>query len=335
MSRKRERSTAPLAAVLGLTVATTVGVAALAPAPAQAAGSPSLVVSTTRLSGDKPTTITVQGRNYLVPPHKDGAQVFGGVYVFFGWVRPGGGWGPSKGGSFGATYAYPGDAGGATDRDDGSGRVRLVSFTDGGTSGGATAFHMDEAGNWPKSGSKLTIRVPGAVFTYTDDKGASRTIDCRTTQCGIFTIGAHGKASATNEVFRPLTFTGTASSGGTKSGGTSSGSKSGTKSGTKSSGATGSGATVAGTKASSGTKAAGSSGTATSGSDANGDGLAVITAAPGSGPDPTESAPVQAVADHQPVSDDSRTLWAGGGLAAGLLIAGGTFLATRRRKSAR
>src|ERR1700761_6538888 len=64
------------------------------------------------------SVLTVTGSNYLVPPHVAGADVFGGVYVFFGWVAPGGHWGPSNrsatsdAGQFGTTYTYPGDNGG-------------------------------------------------------------------------------------------------------------------------------------------------------------------------------------------------------------------------------
>ncbi|MEI2697663.1 MAG: hypothetical protein V9E94_04720 [Microthrixaceae bacterium] len=140
-------------------------------------------------------------------------DVFGGVYVMFGWVATTSGWGPSarsstsSAGVFGATYAYPGEGGDANIRDDGSGRVRLVAFTSGGESGAATPFHMDCDGNW-----ETTMTIHSPVFEYVvPSTGETRTVDCRSLasgRCGIFSIGAHGKASATNERFVPITFTG-------------------------------------------------------------------------------------------------------------------------------
>ena len=58
-------------------------------------GSSILSVSTTSLPAGQTSTVTVTGCDYLVPPHAPGIDVFGGVYVFFGWVA-GGAWGPSS-----------------------------------------------------------------------------------------------------------------------------------------------------------------------------------------------------------------------------------------------
>jgi hypothetical protein len=178
---------------------------------AQGSGNPSLRISTATLSADRATTVTVTGTDYLVPPHAPGANVFGGVYLFFGWVKPGIAWGPSaktstsNDGNFGFTFHYAGDGGDPATRDDGSGTMRMVSFTAGGESGNATSFHMDDAGNWT-----TTLVVHGATYQYQDPTtGQARTVDCRTVQCGVYTIGAHGKASRTNERFTPIAFTGT------------------------------------------------------------------------------------------------------------------------------
>lgn len=208
----------------------------LADAPSAAAqatcgntdATPSLTVDPVSVSASSVSTISVTGRDYLVPPHTCGANVFGGVYVFFGWVAPGDRWGPSwrgdgSNGQFGFTYSYPGDGGGET-RDDGSGLVRLISFTDGGTSGAETPFHMDGGGNF-----STTLTVRGSLYSWIDSStGASSTVDCRQVQCGVFTVGAHGKSSRTNERFTPLTFRNDGSPPTVAPGGISSGSSPGT-----------------------------------------------------------------------------------------------------------
>ena len=174
---------------------------------------PSISVSPASIRADQTATVTVTGSRYLVPPHVCGSSLFGGVYLFFGWVAPGGTWGPSHrigatwNGYFGHTYHYPGDSGGADTRDDGSGTIRLVSFTPGGTSGSETPFHMDAAGNW-----STTLTIRGATYSYaftdpTTQASETRSVDCRFVQCGLFTIGAHGLSSGSNEQFAPITFT--------------------------------------------------------------------------------------------------------------------------------
>ncbi|MGI5151583.1 LPXTG cell wall anchor domain-containing protein [Plantactinospora sp. CA-294935] len=190
--------------VLALAAALTMAPAA---ATAAQAKSPSLTVSPGALPADRVSTVTVTGKNYLVPPHAPGVDVFGGVYVFFGWVADAERFGPSirnsrnNDGTVGVTYVYPGQAGDAGTRDDGSGAMRLVSFTAGGASGEATDVHMDGDGNW-----KTSLRIFGSTFTTTTPDGKNRSYDCRKVRCGVFTIGAHGVASATNEKFAPITF---------------------------------------------------------------------------------------------------------------------------------
>lgn len=175
-----------------------------------ATAAPTLSVDRTTLPSNAASTVNVSGSRFLTGPYRCGSGKYGGIYVFFGWVEPGGQWGPSHRGSttrrgqFGTSYSYPGEGGGAEVRDDGSGTIRLVSFTTEGASGSETTFHMDGSGNWA---APITIRGP--VYSWNDVvTGAANSVDCRVVQCGIYTVGAHGIASQTNEVFTPITFTG-------------------------------------------------------------------------------------------------------------------------------
>ncbi|WP_156870121.1 hypothetical protein [Sporichthya polymorpha] len=187
----------------------------------QGTGNPTLSASpSTGLAASGKTTIQVRGIDYLVPPSAENVPVDGGIYVFFGWVDTAKKWGPSgrninnTDGNFGTTYLYPGAGGSADSRDNGNGTV-FISFSASGESGDATGFHMDRNGNW-----SVPIEVPGAVFTTELPGGAgTKTTDCRQVTCGVFTFGAHGKASATNEKFTPLSFAG-GSTGGASGGAT-------------------------------------------------------------------------------------------------------------------
>lgn len=216
-SRRKVIRTAVVGAVAAALMTTYLAVPASATpaAPTQGqcgsntATAPTITPSRTSIGENETATVTVTGANYLVPPHVCGSNVFGGIYLFFGWVKPGGQWGPSAktsdsaNGLFGQTYSYPGEGGGAETRDDGTGAVRLISFTQGGESGDSTPFHMDGAGNWQ---SDLIVR--GSKFNFTDVMtGKAASVDCMVVQCGVFTIGAHGKSSRTNEQFHPINFT--------------------------------------------------------------------------------------------------------------------------------
>jgi hypothetical protein len=197
---------------LGLPIAE---VASAPPAAAQSCGTTqpgvaSLSVNTTTLPSDRGSTVVVRGSRYLTGLYPCGSSRFGGIYVFFGWVAPGGQWGPShrnatnSNGQYGITYHYPGEGGSGETRDDGSGTLRLVSFTAGGLSGTETPFRMDAAGNW-----EATLNIAGPVYAWRDIvTGAGNSVDCRVFRCGVYTIGAHGVASASNEQFVPITFTG-------------------------------------------------------------------------------------------------------------------------------
>ncbi|MFN7148589.1 MAG: hypothetical protein ACK4V6_03830 [Microthrixaceae bacterium] len=213
ISSRRFVSSVAAAALLAAGVLVSAsGTAAAAPTQTQCgntAANPSISVDRSTVGVDETAVVTVTGRSYLLPPHVCGTDVFGGIYLFFGWAQPGGQWGPSfksstsTQGLFGTTYSYPGQGGGAETRDDGTGTVRLISFTAGGESGTSTPFHMDGQGSWR---ADLTVR--GSTYSFTDIRtGASQSVDCTVVQCGVFTIGAHGKASRTNERFVPINFT--------------------------------------------------------------------------------------------------------------------------------
>lgn len=303
--------------------------------------SPRLTPSRTTIGAQETAVVTVSGTNYLVPPHVCGTDVFGGVYLFFGWVQPGGQWGPSwrsstsDRGLFGTTYSYPGEGGGGETRDDGTGTVRLVSFTAGGESGTSTPFHMDGAGNW-----RADVTVRGATYDFKDLRtGASHRVDCRVVQCGVFTIGAHSKSSRTNEVFHPINFTDPAGAPIAPSNPAGGGAGGTTGVGAPIGGAAGSGA-VAG-----GEQVAGATTTPGSESDDQavgsvGEAATTTTAAPAAGADDDSSEPVRSE-ETAAVQDfgDSGGGGGGAGLVAGIalavLVAGGVGAVVLRRKSNR
>lgn len=118
----------------------------------------------------------------------------GGLYVFFGAVRPG--WQPSKGGVTGQDYYYvPDDEAKAN-----QGFQKYVAFPGSDTASSANGGVMTPAGSW-----STQVVVPGATFQTYDRDGAVHTVDCRTLTCGVITIGAHGVKSPPNETFTPVT----------------------------------------------------------------------------------------------------------------------------------
>lgn len=177
----------------------------------QGSGNPTLTVSPSTSLGSGKTTVTVTGKDYLVPPHAAGTTVSGGVYVFFGWVDTAKAkWGPSgrninnTDGNFGTTYIYPGEQGGA-DTTDSSPSIGYVAFTKG-EAGAEDSPFMSDNGDWT-----LSIEVPGSSFRTTlPGTDETKTTDCLKVKCGVFTIGAHGKPSFTNEKFAPVSFVGAA-----------------------------------------------------------------------------------------------------------------------------
>jgi hypothetical protein len=208
--RSRTPRRAALLAATALVVLSLGALPATASRTGQGSGSPTLSATpASDLPATSKTTVTVQGVDYLMPV-LGSAPVTGGIYVFFGWVDQSKKWGPSArnvnntDGNFGTTYLYPGEGGSGATREGQSG-TSFVAFTASGESGTATEYHMDSNGNWT-----APVEVPGAVFTTEIPGGGTKTTDCRKVTCGIFTIGAHGKSSATNEKFTPLKFVGAA-----------------------------------------------------------------------------------------------------------------------------
>jgi hypothetical protein len=118
----------------------------------------------------------------------------GGVYVFFGTVKPG--WQPSKGGATGQDYYYVPDS----EAKNNQGFQRYVAFPGSDTASSANGGTMSASGGW-----STQIVVPGATFQTYDRAGAVHTVDCRKVTCGVITVGAHGVTNANNETFTPVT----------------------------------------------------------------------------------------------------------------------------------
>jgi hypothetical protein len=133
------------------------------------------------------TTVTVRGRGFQ--SIKGG---HGGIYVFFGTVRPG--WRPSEGGQTGSDYLYVPDSESA----DNQGYQRFIAFPGSDTAGSA-AGTISADGSW-----STTLVVPGATFQALDRSGNATTVDCRQVTCGVITVGAHGVVNARNESFSPV-----------------------------------------------------------------------------------------------------------------------------------
>ncbi len=132
----------------------------------------------------------------------------GGIYVFFGTVRPG--WRPSTGGSTGADYLYVPDS----ENRDNQGFQRFVAFPGSDTANSANGGTISASGTW-----STQLVVPGATFQTYDRDGDVLTVDCRKVTCGIITVGAHGVVNARNETFTPVTV-GSLGDGGGGGGGT-------------------------------------------------------------------------------------------------------------------
>ncbi|MGO1661765.1 MAG: hypothetical protein ACTHYD_08380 [Canibacter sp.] len=158
--------------------------------PAHAAGR--VDVSTTPAASGA-TKVTLSGSGFQYQPNAPG-----GVYVFFGTVADPAtnSWAPSQGGKSGSSFTYAGT----------SGAQLLVGF-EGGSSASASNSVIRADGTWS---SEMTI--PGATFAGSSGnphEGAAATgaeINCLEVQCGIITIGAHGRINANNESFTPISF---------------------------------------------------------------------------------------------------------------------------------
>jgi hypothetical protein len=126
---------------------------------------------------------------------------FGGIYLLFGWVDPSAAWQPSQGGTTGGTYQYAID-----DETNPAGYQQFIAFPGSSTEGSATGGEVNADGTFT-----ATLTVAGPTFEAADRDGNVSTVDCRTEQCGIITIGAHGVANSNNETFTPITFVASAS----------------------------------------------------------------------------------------------------------------------------
>lgn len=144
-----------------------------------------MTVTPARSIADRDQKVTLTGTGY---PTSNNGDTFGGVYILFGWV-----------GKDGDAYTFP-SAGGSSARDyayaDGQVTYQWMVNYPGNTTE-PDAPMMDANGNWT---SEFTVY--GSSFTSANGIA----IDCYQVQCGVFTIGAHGKVNAGVEVFTPVYF---------------------------------------------------------------------------------------------------------------------------------
>lgn len=164
-----------------------------------------VLVATPAQAGSRVTVANPDGQARVDPTYATTLRVsgsgfqsvkggHGGLYVFFGAVRPG--WQPSKGGVTGQDYYYvPDDEAKAN-----QGFQKYVAFPGSDTAASANGGVMTPAGSW-----STQVVVPGATFQTYDRDGAVHTVDCRKLTCGVITIGAHGVKSPPNETFTPVT----------------------------------------------------------------------------------------------------------------------------------
>jgi hypothetical protein len=140
----------------------------------------SLTVAPAYSLNDRDQKVTVTGTGYATDNNGDSA---GGAYILFGWVDKM----PSAGGSMSAgDYVYA----------DGQETYQwMVSYPGSSTQPGTPVMTAD--GDW-----ETEFTVYGSEFTSANGV----TVDCYEVQCGVFTIGAHGKINAGVEVFAPVYF---------------------------------------------------------------------------------------------------------------------------------
>jgi hypothetical protein len=169
-------------AALTAALAVVLGVALAAPASAATAR---VQLSTSSADPDFATNITVSGQGF-----QSVQGGFGGIYVVFGTTDSR--WRPSQGGVSGTDYIYVQDVQTKANH----GYQQFVAFPGSSTAGDANAV-MAADGSW-----RVTLVVPGASFPAAGGKQ----INCRSVQCGVITIGAHGVVNATNETFSPVSF---------------------------------------------------------------------------------------------------------------------------------
>lgn len=164
-----------------VTLAALAAGAALIPAPAAAAARVSISNDRGSATVDPTyaTTIRVKGSGFQ---SVEGGH--GGIYVFFGTKVPGG-------------HLYVPDS----ETKGNQGFQRFVAFPGSDTAESANGGTIKADGTWSTS-----MVVPGATFKAVNRSGQAQTVDCRTTTCGIITLGAHGVKNARNETFTPVSF---------------------------------------------------------------------------------------------------------------------------------
>jgi hypothetical protein len=148
---------------------------------------------------DKMQKVKLTGKSF---PTSNAGSNFGGIYVLFGWVDQGK-WRPSQGGRSGMNYTYIPDE----NKNGNPAGIfqRMVNYPGNNTE--PDQPFMDKNGNWT-----MDFTIKASQFKSAHD----RTIDCYQMQCGIITVGAHGRANADAEVFTPVYFTETAEQTGNK-----------------------------------------------------------------------------------------------------------------------
>lgn len=187
------------AGALGLALAAAPMIGSVPVPSADAASRVSVTSSlgSARASATGPTTIKVSGSGF-----QSIAKAMGGIYVVFGYAPQGGTWRPSKGGKSGRDFFYVADSQSKAN----SGYQRFVAFPGSSTADSANGGTLSASGAF-----NLSMVIPGPSFNVQTTSGASKSIDCREVQCGIYTFGAHGISNANNETFTPVSFAGSGS----------------------------------------------------------------------------------------------------------------------------
>lgn len=182
------------AGALGLALAAAPMVGSVPVPSADAASRVSVTSSlgSARASASGPTTVKVSGSGF-----QSIAKAMGGIYVVFGYAPQGGTWRPSKGGKSGRDFFYIADSQSKAN----SGYQRFVAFPGSSTADSANGGTLSASGSF-----SLSMVIPGPTFSVQTASGASKSIDCREVQCGIYTFGAHGISNANNETYTPVSF---------------------------------------------------------------------------------------------------------------------------------
>lgn len=139
------------------------------------------------LVADAEAVVTLNGEKYGTST-PDGQVGRNGVYIFFGFVDPKVetnplSWAPTFGGKSGVNYIYE-NVGGVNSK-----YMGFIAYSE-----------MDAAGNWQRD-----FTIPGATVHVQDGDNVVE-YSCFEVQCGIMTIGGHGKPNAKVENFTPVNF---------------------------------------------------------------------------------------------------------------------------------